>query len=214
MPKTKTPAVLAAAALLAAGILAVAQGMQGEYPAEDVESALAEALQHYQDGDYDGARHVLAGASAHLERSHTVRDRELIYETIDGYFLHVLNGEFEEALALLHSTKAPDNNTPEALRKLYENAAEKGLELTGLTLTDIRFTQPQWAVVSVLAYGVDGDYAEAQMRVEKRFVTQWQIEGYPSAGHESIVCLLPLERHPYCPSPKPKPKAKPAPKKQ
>jgi cellobiose-specific phosphotransferase system component IIA len=212
MLKTKTSAVLAVAALLTAGLLAVAQGMQGEYPAEDVESALAEALRHYHDGDYDAARQVLAGAAAHLERSHTARDRELIYETIDDYLLYVLNGEFEEALALLNFSKAPDR-TPEGLQKLYESAAEKGLEFTGLTLTDVRFTQPQWAVVSVLVYGVDGDFAEAQIRVEKRYVSQWLIEGYPSAGSESITCLLPLERHPDCRPPKPKPKAKPAPKK-
>jgi hypothetical protein len=185
--------------------------MQGEYPAEDVESALAEALRHYKDGDYEGARHVLAGAAAHLERSHTTLDRELINETVDGYLLYILNGEFEEALALLHFSKAPDR-TPEGLRKLYEGAVKKGLEFTGLTLMDIRFTQPRWAVVSVLAYGIDGDYAEVQMRMEKRYVTQWLIEGYPSAGHKSIVCLLPLARHPDCPPPKPKPKAKPAPK--
>ena len=212
MPKTKTFALLVVAALLAAGALAVAQDMQEEYPAEDVEEALAEALRHYKDGDYDGARHVLAGAAAHLERSHTARDRELIYETINDYLLYVLNGEFEEALALLHFSKAPDR-TPEALQKLYGGAAEKGLELTGFTLTDIRFTQLQWAVASVLVYGIDGDYAEAQLRVEKRYVTQWLIEGYPSAGVESLACLLPLARHPDCRPPKPKPKAKPAPKK-
>jgi hypothetical protein len=211
MLKTKTSALLAVVALLAAGVLAVAQDMQGEYPAEDVESALAEALRHYHDGDYNSAMHVLAGASTHLERSHTARDRELIYETVDDYLVYVLNGEFEEALALLHFSKAPDR-TPEGLRKLYEDAAEKELEFTGLTLTDVRFTQPQWAVVSVLVYGVDGDFAEVQMRLEKRYVSQWLIEGYPSAGLKSIVCLLPLARHPDCPPPKPKPKAKPAPK--
>jgi hypothetical protein len=185
----------------------------GGAPKEDVSGLLSEAQGFYDEGLYQSAMEALDRARTQLEKSHTLRDRALIEQTILDYAFHVIQGEYGEAMLLLAVSQDPqaEDEWRDAFERIHKTALKSGLELSGLKLASIEFTDPEKASARAVASFTGLSSAEVTLRLSKPYLDAWVIEGFPAEGAAlaAPTRLMPLAAHSGYdgPLPKPRPKA-------